>query len=116
MGVLVHVQNFRREPFHLFFSIDSYIYQYFFSFWVFYKYVCVKRKPRVYATEPPIIFFSKTLTNSASVGRAIHHLLLSRWTHPEKLLALLHFLGLYLNISFNNSDLCSNILQRIIVS
>ena len=66
--------------------------------------------------KPPIKIFSKTLTNSASYGRAIQHLLLLRWTHPEKLLALLHFFGLYLNISFSNSDLCSNISRRIIVS
>ena len=37
-----------------------------------------------------------TLTNSASVDDAIQHLLLLRLTQPEKLLALLHFLGLYL--------------------
>ena len=66
--------------------------------------------------KPPIKVFSKTLTNLASVGRAIQDLLLLRWIHLEKLLALLHFVGLYLNISFSNSDLCSDISQRIIVS
>ena len=70
--------------------------------------------------KPPIRVFSKTLINSSSIGRAIQHLLLLRCTHPEKLLALLHFLGLYVNICFNNSDLFSDLWnlwnQRIIVS
>ena len=41
-------------------------------------------------------FFSKILTISASVGSSMQHLLLSLWTQPEKELALLHFLALYL--------------------
>ena len=65
--------------------------------------------------KPPIKVFSKSLINSASVSRAIQHFLLLRCTHPEKLLVLLHFLGLYLNNFFKNSDFCSNISQGIIV-
>ena len=45
---------------------------------------------------PPIKVFSNTLTIFALVGRATQHLLLSLWTQPEKLLALLHFLPLNL--------------------
>ena len=71
---------------------------------------------QVLKLNPPTRVFSNTLTKSASVGRAIQHLLLLRWTHPEKLLALLHFLGFYLKICFSKSDLCSNISERIIVS
>ena len=65
--------------------------------------------------KPLIRVFSKTLSKSASVGRAIQHLMLLRWTHTEKLLALLHVLGLYLNIPFKRSDLCSNISQSYCV-
>ena len=64
----------------------------------------------------PIRVFSKTLIKSALGGRVIQHLLFLWCTHPEKLLALLHFLGLYLKICFSKSDLCSNISRRIIVS
>ena len=38
--------------------------------------------------------FSRTLTCSASVGRAMKHLLSSLWTKPLNELAELHFLGL----------------------
>ena len=66
--------------------------------------------------KPPIRVFSKTLINSSSIGTAIQHLLLLRCTHPGKLLPLLHFLGLYLNICFNNSDLFPNLcLENYII-
>ena len=66
--------------------------------------------------NPPIRVFSKTLIKSASVGKAIQHLLWLRCTYPEKLLALLHFVGLYLKICFSKCDLCSNISHRTVVS
>ena len=46
--------------------------------------------------NPPISIFSKTVTCSATVGRAIKRLLLSPWTVPLNELAELHLRGLYL--------------------
>ena len=66
--------------------------------------------------KPPIIVFSNTLTCSASVGRAIQHLLLSLWTQPLKELAELHLWGLYMKISCRREECCSNISHNIIVS
>ena len=66
--------------------------------------------------NPPISVFSNTLTCSASVGRAIQHLLLFLWTQPLKLLAELYLRGLYLKLYCSREDLCSNISQSIMVS
>ena len=63
-----------------------------------------------------LIFFSKTLTCSASVGRAIRHLLWSLWAQPLNKLAESHLRELYLKSFWSCSDRCSNISQRIIVS
>ena len=63
-----------------------------------------------------LIFFSKTLTCSASVGRAIRHLLWSLWAQPLNKLAESHLRELYLKSFWSCSDRCSNISQRLIVS
>ena len=66
--------------------------------------------------EPLISVFSKTLTCSASVERAIQHLLLSLLMQPLNELAELHLRRLYLKISCRREERCSNISHDIIVS
>ena len=61
---------------------------------------------------PPIRVFSKILTIFASRGSTILHLLLFLCTYPEKVLALLHFLGLILKRFCSNCDLCSKISHK----
>ena len=105
--VLVHFQNFGREPFQLFFSIDSYIYKYFFSFWVFYEYVCMKSNSGIYATETTNQrCFKNSYKFSVSWNSNATPIFVTMKT-PRKTAGAM---------CFSNSDLCSNISQRINVS
>ena len=78
-------------------NINSYL-----STLPFRRRICESKVKRLFTQlKPPIKVFSKTLTCSASVGRAIKHLLLSLWTQPLKELAGLHFFGLNLKSFFS---------------
>ena len=102
--------------FTLFFNFKSNI-NLFLSTLSFGKTICESKTRHVFKQlRPPIKVLSNTLTCSASVGRAIKHLLLSLWTQPLKELAELHFLRLNLKSFCSCEARLSNILHKIMVT
>lgn len=86
--VFIHFNDFWRKTLKLFLTV----FIFYFNEYSFSKMSVSKASLVLTQLNPPINVVSKTLTNSASVGRAIEHLLFIQWTHSEKRLALLHFL------------------------
>ena len=79
-----------------------------FSFLLSLRRISVSKANLVFTQlNSPISVFSKTLTYSASVRRAIRHLIWSLWAQPLNELAELHLREFYLKCFWSYSDRCS---------
>ena len=88
-----------------------------FSFFLSFISISVSKPSLVFTQlKPPINVLANNLTCSASVGRAIQHLLLSLYTLSLNELVELHLRGLYLKISCKRQERRSNISHNIILS